>query len=64
MTRISSSCPCSEHSYPRLAQMLVDYDSPVKKFSEDFGAISQVGGKSWGWGMVGVCCVRMCACVT
>nr|WEL12754.1 NCK-associated protein 1 [Halisarca dujardinii] len=30
----------SETNYPRLAQLIVDYDSPTKKFPEDFGAIS------------------------
>jgi hypothetical protein len=33
----------SETNYPRLAQLIVDYENPVKKFPEDFGAISPVG---------------------
>ena len=46
--------PLRETSYPRLAQMIVDYDVPVKKFSEDSGAISQVclWGVGWGWGHI------------
>ena len=29
-------CPVSEEMFPRLGQMIVDYDPPVKKLSEEF----------------------------
>ena len=34
--------PCREPHFPRLAQTLVDYESPMKKFAEDFQPYSVV----------------------
>jgi NCK-associated protein 1 len=33
---------CSEESFPRLGQMIVDYDPPVKKLAEEFIPHSKV----------------------
>lgn len=30
------TCVVSEEMFPRLGQMIVDYDPPVKKLSEEF----------------------------
>lgn len=32
----------TEPSYPRLGQMLVDYDQPLRQLSDDFASISGV----------------------
>lgn len=33
---------CSDPSYPRLGQMLVEYDHPMKKLTEEFGPHTKV----------------------
>lgn len=33
----------SEQSFPRLGQMIIDYENPLKKLSEDFSPINRVG---------------------
>jgi NCK-associated protein 1 len=32
----------SENSYPRMGQMIIDYENPLKKLSEDFSPINRV----------------------
>lgn len=35
--------PCSDSSFARLGQMVLEYDHPLKKLTEEFGPHSKVG---------------------
>ena len=39
---VLSNKNCSEQHYPRLAQTLIDYDTPFKKLPDDFTPYNKV----------------------
>lgn len=55
-----SPCPHSDPSFARLGQMLLEYEHPLKKLTEEFGPHTKVGFNPPGGGHIRPCATPCC----